>query len=143
MTKAGEALGAPVGDAVIAVASMELTWHPTSRIAVVRFTSDVSLTGLHGNAIADALGKWAGPTDAPFALLADAARVTGTDADYRAATGRFFGAHRDTARIAVFNMSPLIRVVAEMFRVGIRLQMRTFADEAAARGWLRSQGIAA
>ena len=69
--------------------------------------------------------------------------MSGTDADYRAVTGGFFGQHRDTARIALINLGPIIRIVAEMFRVGIRLQMRTFADEAAARTWLRTQGIGA
>lgn len=32
---------------------------------------------------------------------------------------------------------------AEMFRTVIRRQLKTFADEAAARYWLRTQGIAA
>jgi hypothetical protein len=122
---------------------MEITWHPESRVATVRFTTEVSLTGQHGSALADALERWTATRPEPFALLADAKRVTGTNGDYRAATGRFFGDHRHTARIAVINMSPVIRVVAEMFRVGMRLQMRTFADEAAARAWLRAQGIAA
>ena len=131
------------GDAVVTAGAMEITWHAESRLAVARFTSEVSLTGQHGTAMADALGRWIGTSVEPFALLADAERVTGTNGDYRAATGRFFGDHREAARIALIHLGPVIRVVAEMFRIGIRLQLKTFADEAAARAWLRTQGIAA
>jgi hypothetical protein len=130
------------GDAVTS-GSMELRWHPAARLAVLRFTADTSLTGKHGAVLVDSLTGWIGATDGPFALLADAKGVTGTDGGYRTATGDFFGQHRHNARIALINLGPVIRVVAEMFRIGIRLQLRTFADEAAARGWLRTQGIAA
>jgi hypothetical protein len=79
----------------------------------------------------------------PFALLADTLGVCATDAEYRAITAKFFRQHRDTAHIALLNLSPFIRVVAEMFRVAIRLQLKTFEDEAAARSWLRTKGVAA
>jgi hypothetical protein len=38
-------------------------------------------------------------------------------------------------------VGPVIRVVAEMFRIATGIQLRGFADEAAARGWLREKGI--
>ncbi len=122
---------------------MELQWHPAARLAVLRFTADTSLTGHHGAVLVDSLRRWVGASDEPFALLADAKGVTGTDGAYRTATGDFFGQHRRNACIALINLGPVIRVVAEMFRIGIRLQLKTFADEAAARDWLRTQGIAA
>jgi len=128
---------------VVRIGSMELHWHPTARLAVLRFTADTSLTGSHGAVLCDSLRGWVGASEEPFALLADAKGVTGTDGAYRTATGDFFGQHRHNARIALINLGPIIRVVAEMFRIGIRLQLKTFADEAAAREWLRTQGIAA
>jgi hypothetical protein len=123
--------------------SIEIALRPDARLVEVRFAPNTSLTGPHGVAIINALESVMGAQDERFALFADAQGVSGTDADYRAVTGGFFGQHRDTARIALINLGPIIRIVAEMFRVGIRLQMRTFDDEAAARAWLRTQGIGA
>ena len=121
---------------------LELTLHPGSHLVVLRFANEVSLTGEHGQAMVDALESVR--TDGErFGLFADTKGVRGTDGDYRAVTGKFFGQHRDTARIALINLGPIVRIVAEMFRVGVRLQMKTFADEAAARSWLRTQGIGA
>lgn len=122
---------------------IHIALHAESHLVEVRFTPDTVLTGPHGAAIVDALKSVMGAAGERFALLADASGVAGTDADYRAVTGGFFGQHRDLARIALINLGPVIRVVAEMLRVGIRLQMRTFDDEAAARTWLRTQGIGA
>jgi len=123
--------------------SIKIAAHPQGRLVEIRFAPDTHLTGRHGAAIVDALKSVMGDQGERFALFADAKGVSGTDADYRAVTGGFFGQHRDIARIALINLGPIIRIVAEMFRVGIRLQMRTFDDEAAARAWLRTQGIGA
>src|SRR5882672_3187533 len=114
-------------------ASMEIALHPESRLVEIRFAPNTSLTGKHADAIVDALKSVMGAHGERFALFADAKGVAGTDADYRAVTGGFFGQHRDTVRIALINLGPIIRIVAEMFRVGIRLQLKTFGDEAAAR----------
>jgi hypothetical protein len=121
---------------------MEFRLYRAAHLVVLRFGAEVSLTGRHGEALVDAL-KSVIVDGERFGLLADAKGVQGTDADYRAATGAFFGQHRDNARIALINLGPIIRIVAEMFRVGVRLQMKTFGDEAAARAWLRTQGISA
>jgi hypothetical protein len=123
--------------------SMQFVLHPESRLVEVCFAPHTTLTGQHGAAMVDALKSVMGREGELFALFADAKGVVKTDADYRAVTGGFFGQHRDAARIALINLGPIIRIVAEMFRVGIRLKMRTFDDEAAARAWLRTQGIAA
>jgi hypothetical protein len=123
--------------------SMEIALRPESNLVEVRFAPNTSLTGEHGAAMVDALKGVVGTKGERFGLFADAKGVSGTDADYRAVTGKFFGQHRTAARIALINLGPIIRVVAEMFRVGIRLQMKTFDDQAAARAWLRTQGIGA
>jgi hypothetical protein len=123
--------------------SIQLALHPESRLVEVRFAPDTTLTGAHGAAIVDALKRVMGAPGQRFGLLADARGVARTDADYRAVTGGFFGQHRDSARIALINLGPVIRIVAEMFRIGIRLQIKTFDDEAGARTWLRAQGVGA
>lgn len=123
--------------------STAITLHPEARLVVARFVPDACLTGRDARAIVEALESVIGATAGRFALFADIAGVRGTDSDYRAVTGAFFSRHRDTARIALINLGPLIRILAEMFRVGVGLHLRTFADEPAARAWLRTQGIAA
>src|SRR6185295_1591510 len=117
--------------------------HPESRLVVVSFAAETSLTGEHGAALVDAMKRVLGPSGQRFGLLADAKGVSGTDADYRTVTGAFFSQQRDVARIALINLGPIIRVVAEMFRIGIGLHLKTFSDEASARSWLRQQDIPA
>jgi hypothetical protein len=130
------------GDSV-ASDSTQIRWDAASRIASVRYTAGVSLTGPDGPFLVDALTKWIGVTGEAFAVLADARGLRSTDAAYRAASGNFFKQHRATAYVALTNVGPVIRVVVEMFRLGTGIQLKTFADEGAARGWLRSKGIAA
>jgi hypothetical protein len=76
-------------------------------------------------------------------VLADASGLRGTDAEYRAKAGGFFREHRGTAFIARVNPGPVIQVVVELFRVGTGVQLKTFANEAEGRTWLRTKGVAA
>ena len=123
--------------------SLEIQLCADARLAVIRFAPETTLTAKHGVVMVDALAGLVGGPGEPFALLADTLGVCGTDAEYRTVTGAFFRRHLDTAHVAVLNLNPFIRVVAEMFRVAIGLKLKAFDDEAAARSWLRSKGIAA
>jgi hypothetical protein len=123
--------------------STEITWDSRSRVAVVRYAPGASLEGPDGPFLVDALTGWIGADGEPFAVLADAKGLRGTNAEYRASASRFFRQHCDHAFIALTNLGPVIHVVVEMFRVGTGIQLKTFPDEAAARSWLRTKGIAA
>lgn len=124
-------------------ASIEMTWDPNARLAVIRFHRETRATGEDARALVDAMTRWVGTDGSPFALLGDGERLGSLDAEYRSVWGGFFRLHRDDASIAFFNMGPVIRVAAEMFRIGTGAQLKAFADEAAARAWLRQRGIAA
>jgi hypothetical protein len=124
-------------------ASTKIAWDPPSRVATSRYTLDACLSVADGDFLVDALTGWIGADGAPFALLADATGLGGSDAPYRAKTGEFFRRHIGTGFIAIFNMAPIIQVVGEMFRVGTGVALETFATEALARMWLRTKGIAA
>ena len=130
------------GDTAVSTTT-ELRWDSRSRIAWVRYTTGATLTGPDGPFLVDTLTGWVGTGREPFAVLADATGLRGTNAEYRAAASAFFHGHRETACIALINLGPVIHVVVEMFRVGTGIQLKTFSDEAAARSWLRSKGIAA
>ena len=130
------------GDAVTC-ASTAITWQPSARVAFVRYADGATLTAPDGSFLVDALTGWIGMARKPFAVLADAKGLRGTDAPYRALVSRFFRQHRDTAFIALINMGPVIHIIVEMFRIGTGIQLKTFADEAAARAWLRNKGLAA
>jgi hypothetical protein len=134
---------APTNGSTVTSDSTAITWHPQSRVALVRYTLGASLTRKDGPFLVDALTGWIGEERVPFAVLADGAGLRGTDAEYRAHVSRFFRQHRDNAFIALINLGPVIHVVVEMFRIGTGIQLKTFADEAAARSWLRTKGIAA
>jgi hypothetical protein len=133
----------PSNESTVTSPSTHITWDAPSRVAFVRYTFGASLTGPDGPLLVDALTGWIGTAGEPFAVLADAKGLHGTDAEYRASAGRFFREHRDHTFIALINLGPVIHVVVEMFRVGTGIQLKTFADEAAARSWLRTKGIAA
>jgi hypothetical protein len=133
----------PSNESTVTSPSTHITWHAPSRVAFVRYALGASLTGPDGPFLVDALTGWIGTAGEPFAVLADAKGLQGTNAEYRASASRFFRQHRDHAFIALINLGPVIHVVVEMFRVGTGIQLKTFPDEAAARSWLRTKGIAA
>lgn len=123
--------------------SIEMTWDPNPRLAVLRFHRETRATGEDARVLVDAMTRWVGTDGGPFGLLGDGERLASLDAEYRSVWGGFLRLHRDEAFTAFFNMGPVIRVAAEMFRLGTGVQLKVFADEAAARAWLRQRGIAA
>lgn len=133
----------PENGETVTSGSTEITWDPGSRVASVCYADGASLTGADGPLLVDALTRWIGVTSAPFAVLANGAGLRGTNAEYRASVSGFFRQHRDTAFIALINLGPVIHIVVEMFRIGTGIQLKAFADDAAARSWLRAKGIAA
>lgn len=121
----------------------ELTWDPEARLAVLRFSRMATPTGRDAVVLADALKGWVGETREPFGLLGDGGRLRGVDAEYRAVWSQFLRQHREYAYAAFFNMSAVVRIAAEMFRLGTGLHLKAFASEAEARSWLRGAGIGA
>ncbi|MGH2491911.1 MAG: STAS/SEC14 domain-containing protein [Candidatus Limnocylindria bacterium] len=121
----------------------EMTWDRASRLATLRFSADTRATGHDAATLIDALTTWIADDPRPFALLGDGGRLKGVDAEYRSRWNRFLRQHKDRCFIAFFNMGALIRIAAEMFRIGSGLQLKAFADEESARAWLRGVGIAA
>jgi hypothetical protein len=127
----------------VAAGALKLGWDEHSRIATAHFVPDSSLGATEATALVQALSGWIGNDGRPFALFADTKGVRGTYAEYRSKAHQFFKQHRNQAYIAVTNMSPGIRIVADMFRIGTGIQLKGFADAAGARQWLRTKGLAA
>lgn len=127
----------------VTTGTTEMTWTSESRLAVLSFERETHATGNDAAVLVDALTRWIGTDHKPFGLLGDGGRLAGVDAEYRAVWGRFFRQHRADSWIAFFNMAPLIRVAAEMFRIGAGLRLKAFAHEEEARAWLRRMGIPA
>lgn len=123
-------------DSKVARGSVEIQWCAEQRIAVVRYAPGANLTAPDGTFLVSSLQGWIGDDSEPFALIAFAREVRGTDAAYRAILSEFFRKHRDTGRLAILNTGPVLTVLAEMFRVGTGIQLKTFSNEAAARDWL-------
>jgi hypothetical protein len=112
-------------------------------VARVGYAPDTTLAGADADFLVGALTGWIGDPVTPFALMADGTGLRGADAAYRSKLSGFFQLHRDTARIALINMGPILHVVGEMFRVGTGIQLEELASEDLARAWLRTKGIAA
>jgi hypothetical protein len=130
-------------ESTITVGPAEMTWDAGSRLAVLRFEREMRATGTDAEKLIEALTHWIGAEGRPFALLGDGGNLAGVDAAYRASWGKFLRQHRAECSIAFFNMSPVVRIAAEMFRIGTGLQLKAFAREGEARAWLQQRGIAA
>lgn len=127
----------------VMVRTIEMTWEPEARLAMIRFERETRATGKDAVALVDALTGWIGLDRKPFGLLGDGSGLGGVDAGYRSVWSTFFRQHREDSCIAFFNMGPIVRIAADMFRLGTGLRLKAFADEREARSWLRGLGIAA
>jgi hypothetical protein len=127
----------------ILTGAIEMTWDPEARLAVIRFERATQATGKDAVVMVDAMTGWIGTEGKPFGLLGDGGRLSGLDAEYRSVWGRFLRRHRGDANVAFFNMNAIVRIAAEMFRIGTGLRLKAFVTEADARAWLRENGIAA
>jgi hypothetical protein len=127
----------------ITAGSAEMTWDPDARLAVLSFVRETTTTGPDAVALVDALSRWIGSEGEPFGLLGDGGRLRGVNAEYRSVWSKFLRLHRDDSYTAFFNMSAVVRIAAEMFRIGTGLRLKAFASEAEARAWLRGSGIGA
>lgn len=127
----------------ITVRSIVMTWEPKGRLAHIFFTAPTDAHGEDAQALTSQLTAWLGPTVQPFGLLGDGGKLARLDAAYRSTWGRFFKAHRDQAHLAFYNMNPVVRLAAEMFRLGTGIDMKAFATEEEARAWLRQHAIGA
>ena len=120
-----------------------MTWDPDARLAVLRFARETTTTGPNAVVLVDALSRWIGTEGKAFGLLGDGGKLRGVDAEYRAVWSKFMGRHRADSFVAFFNMSAIVRIAAEMFRIGTGLHLKAFATEEDARKWLREVGIGA
>jgi hypothetical protein len=127
----------------VTAGAIEMTWDSESRLALLRFERETHGTGKDAEKLIEALVRWIGTDGKTFALLGDGSKLAGVDAAYRSLWGKFLLQHRKDCYIAFFNMSPVIRIAAEMFRIGTGLRLKVVAREEEARSWLRGMGIAA
>lgn len=125
----------------VTVGSAEMDWDADSRVAILRFTGETHAGRQEAVLLVEALTRWIGTEGKTFGLLGDGGKLSGVDSEYRSVWGAFFKQHRGDSFTAFYNMSPVVRIVAEMFRIGTGVQMKAFADEMHARSWLRKRGI--
>lgn len=123
--------------------AIQMDWHPEIRLATISFRQETTATGADAIILVDALAAWIGSKGEPFGLLGDGGRLSGLDAEYRSVWGKFLREHRDQAVVAFFNMNAIVRIAAEMFRIGTGLRLKAFGHEHEARAWLRENGILA
>jgi hypothetical protein len=120
---------------------LQISWNAESRVATLQFLAGAMLGAREGACMVESLTRWIGEEGKPFALLSKLKGVRGADAQYRVQTKDFFKQYRNQAFVAVVDMGPVIRIVAEMFRIGTGVQLKGFASEAGARAWLRGHGF--
>jgi hypothetical protein len=109
--------------------STEIAWDAAARVAKIRYTLGITLTGKDGVFLAESLDRWVGKEKKPFGILADAKGLKGTDAEYRSRASAYFRQHRATAAIALINLGPVIAILVDMFRIGTGVRLKAFPDE--------------
>jgi hypothetical protein len=127
----------------VTTGAIQMSWDPEARLAIIRFERETHATGRDAKVLVEALTGWIGTERQPFGLLGDGGRLSGLDPEYRSVWGSFLRQHREECRTAFFNMNAVVRIAAEMFRIGTGLRLKAFAHEAEARAWLREMGIRA
>jgi len=120
--------------------SILLTWDAERRLAVVHYEAPTRARGRDLRPLLEALTHWVGGERQPFFLLNNCGPLLHMDAEYRAAWWEFYRPHRNTSSAALYNLSPVIQIVAEMFRVATGMQIGIFQTEAQARQWLCEKG---
>jgi hypothetical protein len=127
----------------VTIGVIQMTWDPETRLAVIRFERDMRATGPDAEVLVAALEAWTGEEGEPFGLLGDGGRLSGMDGDFRVVWSSFLRRHRDDCYVSFFNQNFVVRISADMFRLGTGLRLKSFAHEAQARAWLREMGIPA
>jgi hypothetical protein len=120
--------------------SILVTWEAERRLAVLHYEARISAQGKELIPVLEELTRWVGSEGETFFLLNDCGPLIYMDAAYRAGWREFFRPHRDNSWVALYNLSPVFRIVSEMFRVAAGLRIATFSNEGEARGWLCEMG---
>jgi hypothetical protein len=131
------------GSETVNVGAISLTWDSQNRLAELRFSEPTVGTGPAAEVLVQAMTRWVGTESRPFGLLADTKNNPSVDAQWRAKWGEFYKLHKTSGVMAVFNMSAILRVAADLFRLAIGVNLKGFNHEKDARAWMQSQGIRA
>lgn len=120
----------------IELGPMEGVWDPSLRILDMRFAPHTVLDAAFGAAYLQIVERLSGPDRQPVGILVDAGNVRTATADYRAQHAQWMSANPDIIRYAVYNVSPFIRVMINVFVRGARVDVRVYADRERARAAL-------
>lgn len=121
----------------------ELSWDPETRTATLRFLEEGEGHREEAETLVAHLWDWIdAPDPEPFSFLVDCSSIVDVDAGWRAVWAEQFKHHREAATIAWFNATPWIRLIILMFKKGTGVRGEVFADEAEARRWLETGGVA-
>ena len=125
----------------LTVSTFDFVWDPASRLMEIRVAPQTEGKAADARTMMVTLSRWVGESGERFGTLCNLTGLVGIDSEYRAVWGDFYKKHRDHTVLALVGLSPIIRVVAEMFRIATGLKMKFFDDEALGREWLRAMGI--
>jgi hypothetical protein len=119
-----------------------LSWDAEKRLAVLIYEVPIRATGEQARPLLKAFDEWLAGDQRTFYFLNDCKPLLHMDTECRAMWWDFFRPHCQHAWAALYNMSPLIQIVAQMYRAATGIRMKGFSNEAAARVWLRQKGAA-
>ena len=119
-----------------------VSWDAEKRLAVLIYEVPTRATGEQFRPLLKVLEEWLAGDERPFYFLNDCKPLLSMDTECRALWWDFFRPRCQRAWAALYNMSPMIQIVAEMYRAATGIRMKGFSSEAAARAWLRQQGAA-
>lgn len=127
---------------------IRLQWVPATRMVLMTIAPGLPGTRLTADDAAwvlEHVKRWTeAGSGAPYAALVDCRGLTNTDPGWRAALNDFYKSlPRGQVTVAWYNLSPLVRIMAEMSAVVAQgIDGKAFHSESEARAWLRKRGFA-
>ncbi|HVM46202.1 MAG TPA: STAS/SEC14 domain-containing protein [Candidatus Thermoplasmatota archaeon] len=111
-------------------------WDARGRVLDIAYAEETVLTDAMGDETAAWLDRVLREQGPHLAILVDAKNVRDASAAYRQKLGSWFRDHRQTTRMAVYNLTPLVRVMALLFGKATRFPMKIAGSREEALRWL-------
>lgn len=117
-------------------AAILASWDARARVLDLQYAEDTILDEALVNVTRQWLEDVLAEVGPGFGILIDAANIRDATSSYRRQFGAWANAHRDAVRMAVYNVSPLVRVMSLLFGRATGMSIHIAPTREEAKRWL-------